>query len=169
MRIIEKITNLVLFKGLIEKINQLIDNSNEMNNKMSFLESLDLSYFENFNDLAETIDDKVDKSSIVDDLSTNDPNKPLSARQGIVLKQLIDTKESVSGKGVSSTTVNDDGYLVITFTDGTVQNAGFVKGEQGEQGDKGDKGEPYTLTEADKLEIADKVLSIIPNGDEVSY
>lgn len=98
MRIIEKITNLIFFKGLVEKVNQLIDNSNEISSKISFLESLDLSYFEDFNNLAGAIDDKVDKSSITDDLSTNDPNKLLSARQGVVLKQMIDTKDGMKVK-----------------------------------------------------------------------
>ena len=34
---------------------------------------------------------------------------------------------------------------------------------------KGDKGDTYTLTAADKQEIAEIVLTLIPDGTEVSY
>lgn len=34
---------------------------------------------------------------------------------------------------------------------------------------KGDKGDTYTLTTADKQEIAELVLTLIPDGTEVSY
>lgn len=34
---------------------------------------------------------------------------------------------------------------------------------------KGDKGDTYTLTAADKQEIAELVLAQLPDGDEVSY
>lgn len=37
------------------------------------------------------------------------------------------------------------------------------------KGEKGDKGDDYVLTEADKTEIADIVLEVLPNGDEVHY
>lgn len=42
-------------------------------------------------------------------------------------------------------------------------------GPQGAKGDKGDKGDTYTLTEADKTDIANLVLTEFINGDEVSY
>jgi hypothetical protein len=57
------------------------------------------------------------------------------------------------------------------------QNGDF-NGEKGDKGDKGDNGKDgingidgkdYILTEADKTEIANMVLDIMPNGDEVSY
>ena len=53
-----------------------------------------------------------------------------------------------------------------------------LQGEKGEKGDKGDKGDagdigpqgpPYTLTDADKAEIAELVLAAIPDGTEVAY
>ncbi len=37
------------------------------------------------------------------------------------------------------------------------------------RGEKGDKGDTYTLTAADKQEIAELVLTLIPDGTEVSY
>ena len=42
-------------------------------------------------------------------------------------------------------------------------------GPQGEPGPKGDQGPPYTLTDADKAEIAEMVLATIPDGTEVAY
>lgn len=45
------------------------------------------------------------------------------------------------GNSIKSATINDNGELVLTLTDGSIVNAGVVKGEQGEQGEKGDKGD----------------------------
>lgn len=60
--------------------------------------------------------------------------------------------------------INDIANGVIEIE--TARESGEFKGEKG---DKGDKGESYILTEADKSDIADIVLSSLPNGDEVSY
>lgn len=40
---------------------------------------------------------------------------------------------------------------------------------KGEKGDKGEPGDPYTLTPADKQEIADLISLSIVDGNEVSY
>ncbi len=40
-------------------------------------------------------------------------------------------------KGISRTYVNEDGYLMVVYTDGSEENAGYVKGEKGEQGIQG--------------------------------
>lgn len=45
------------------------------------------------------------------------------------------------GVGVQSFTINGDGELVVTLTDGTIKNLGLVKGEQGGQGNQGSQGE----------------------------
>lgn len=109
---------------------------------------------------------------------------------------IIGGNGGTDGVGIASAIVNEEGNLIITLTDDSEINAGYVKGadgkdgingvdgkdgangkdgvngidgKDGEKGDKGDKGDPYTLTEADKLEIANTVLSLIPDGDEVSY
>lgn len=82
---------------------------------------------------------------------------------------------------ISSIAVNDDGSLIITLSDNTKIDAGYVRGDKGEKGDKGDKGDKgeqgdrgekgdaYILTDADKQEVISTVLSLIPDGDEVSY
>ena len=43
----------------------------------------------------------------------------------------------VEPKGISRTYVNDEGYLMVVYTDGSEENAGYVKGEKGEQGIQG--------------------------------
>ena len=44
-----------------------------------------------------------------------------------------------------------------------------LKGDKGDKGEQGEPGETYTLTEEDKNEIADLVLTKIPSSEEVSY
>lgn len=43
----------------------------------------------------------------------------------------------VEPKGISRTYVNEEGYLIVVYTDGSEENAGYVKGEKGEQGIQG--------------------------------
>jgi hypothetical protein len=46
---------------------------------------------------------KVNVADIIDNITTNVANKPLSAAQGVVLKSLIDTKvDTDTGKGLST-------------------------------------------------------------------
>lgn len=51
---------------------------------------------------------------------------------------LVACDETVSVMGAY---INNDGELVLTYSDGSSQNLGVVSGEKGEQGDKGDKGD----------------------------
>jgi|GEM_PF-3599474 len=44
-------------------------------------------------------------------------------------------------RGVDSMSINGDGELVVTLTDGTTCNLGVVKGDKGDTGDQGEKGE----------------------------
>ena len=80
-----------------------------------------------------------------------------------------------------------DGLATKEYVDEKFNSIGTVKGEKGdkgepgeqgpagekgEQGEKGDKGEPgadYVLTSNDKNEIAQLVISLLPDGEEVSY
>lgn len=50
-----------------------------------------------------------------------------------------------------------------------IQGEAGPKGDKGDKGEQGEKGDTYILTDSDKNDIADIVLSLIPNGDEVSY
>lgn len=46
------------------------------------------------------------------------------------------------GNGISGVELNDDYTLTITFTDGSSETFGPIRGEQGEKGDTGDTGAP---------------------------
>ncbi|MEE0266216.1 MAG: leucine-rich repeat domain-containing protein [Acutalibacteraceae bacterium] len=79
----------------------------------------------------------------------------------VIKKSIIPNAVIGGGSGVTSAVVDDEGYLIITLTDGTVQNAGFVKGDKGEQGEQGSS---YTLTDTDKQEVASKLSAEIIKG-----
>lgn len=56
--------------------------------------------------------------------------------------------------------------LKIRDSNGNVQEITVIKGDKGADGKDG---KDYVLTEADKQEIAETVISMLQNGDEVSY
>lgn len=62
--------------------------------------------------------------------------------------------------------IDDDGNLIVTLPDGEEKSLGSVKGEKG---DTGANGSDYILTDEDKTEIAEIVMSKIADGSEVSY
>lgn len=82
------------------------------------------------------------------------------------------------GIGIEKTEINADGELIVTYTDGNSVNLGKVvgadgaqgpqgiqgetgaKGDKGDKGEKGEKGDAYTLTKADKQEIAQNATSV---------
>jgi hypothetical protein len=78
-----------------------------------------------------------------------------------IKKSIIPNAVIGGGSGVVSAVVDDEGYLIITLTDGTSQNAGLVKGEKGEQGEQGSA---YNLTDTDKQELANKISAEIIKG-----
>lgn len=50
-----------------------------------------------------------------------------------------------------------------------IQGETGPQGIQGEQGPKGDPGDAYVLTNQDKTDIANMVLTLLPNGEEGTY
>ena len=70
------------------------------------------------------------------------------------------------------TSIRQSGTIIASLSDakqirGTLMET-FLKGEKGDKGDtgaKGDKGDTYTLTTADKQEIAGMVLPALPSTD----
>jgi hypothetical protein len=72
------------------------------------------------------------------------PYTPPSAIEQIaaIAQSVRDDADSgaFDGKGISSVDMNDDYTLTITFTDGTSETYGPIRGEQGEKGDPGDTG-----------------------------
>ena len=113
----------------VDSRNDIIDGSNRSDRLTAFFDSDDttldelseiVAYITNNKTLIESITtSKVNVSDIVNNLTTNVANKPLSAAQGVVLKGLIDTlntnlgnyalKSAIPSK--TSQLTNDSGFL----------------------------------------------------------
>lgn len=77
----------LLVQGLTERLNALADSDDTTLDRMSEI----VSYIKYNRSMINGIDtNKVDVSDIVNNLTSNNTNKPLSAKQGRVLKSLID-------------------------------------------------------------------------------
>lgn len=68
-----------------------------------------------------------------------------------------------TGVGFSSGTVDGNYHLILTKTDGTTSDAGYVRGSQGEPG------ADYVLTNTDKSDIAALTLDLLTAAEGVSY
>ena len=79
----------------------------------------------------------------------------------------VKEKQALAVSGIEKTSSNGlvDTYT-ITFLSG--ETSTFTV-KNGENGDKGDKGDDYVLTEADKTEIAQRVLASLPVAEEASF
>ena len=98
----------LLVQGLTERLNVLADSDDETLDQMSEV----VAYIKSNKVLIDAITTgKVSVSDIVDNLTTNVSNKPLSASQGVKLKALIDA--IVVPKKLSELE-NDSGYAKIT-------------------------------------------------------
>lgn len=95
----------LLVTGLTNRMNALADSDDETLDQVSEL----VAYIKANRSLIEQITTgKVSVSDIVDNLTTNVANKPLSAAQGVKLKALID---AISVPTKVSQLTNDSGYL----------------------------------------------------------
>lgn len=59
------------------------------------------------------------------------------------------------GKSITSTEINESGELVLTYSDGSTDNVGSVKGKNGTD---------YVLTDNDKADIANIVINEVDNS-----
>ena len=69
-------------------------------------------------------------------------DKGLDGKNGVDGKNGINGTNGLDGIGITNATINLNGELVLSFSDGNDVNLGNVKGAKGEQGTKGDKGDP---------------------------
>ena len=127
---------------------------------------------------------KVSVSDIVNNLTTNVANKPLSAAQGVVLKTLIDELRQTVGQGGGTgdgavRSVNGKtGDVTLTATDvGAMSESGAnaiiinLLDEAKKSGEfDGAPGDDYVLTDADRQEIAEiaEGLVEVPNVKPVA-
>ena len=95
----------LLIDGLTSRLNALADSDDTTLDQMSEI----VTYIKSNNSLIESVTtNKVNVSDIIDNLTTNVANKPLSAAQGVALKALID---AITVPTKTSQLTNDSGYL----------------------------------------------------------
>ena len=127
----------LLVQGLTERLNALADSDDTTLDQMSEI----VPYIKYNRSLINGIDtNKVDVSDIINNLTSNNTNKPLSAKQGRVLKSLIDAitiPEKLPNPNALSITVNGttktyDGSEVVTIDipSGSADNHYYVTPEQ---------------------------------------
>lgn len=98
----------LLVQGLTERLNALADSDDETLDQMSEV----VAYIKYNRSLINSIDtNKVDVSDIINNLTSNNTNKPLSAKQGRELKSLID---AIIVPTKLSELENDSGYAKTT-------------------------------------------------------
>ena len=104
-----------LITGLTTRLNTLADSDDTTLDQMSEI----VSYIKNNKSLIDGITtSKINVNDIINNLTTNASNKPLSAAQGVALKALID---AIAVPTKTSELTNDSGYLTsFTETDPTV-------------------------------------------------
>ena len=104
-----------LITGLTNRLNALADSDDTTLDQLSEI----VAYIKNNKTLIDSITtSKVNVTDIINNLTTNVANKPLSAAQGVVLKALID---AITVPTKVSELENDSGYLTsYTETDPTV-------------------------------------------------
>lgn len=230
----------LLVEGLTTRLNVLANSDDTTLDQMAEV----VAYIKANRELIESVTThKVNVTDIIDNLTTNASNKPLSAAQGVALKALVDalvgkatgwdTKYVKPSGGIPKTDLASDVQASLGKADNAVAQSNLQaatdaalaqakasgefdgapgkdgadgapgkdgatgpkgdtgstgpegpqgpKGEtgprgpqgetgpKGDPGEKGDKGDTYTLTAADKQEIAELVLTLIPDGTEVNY
>lgn len=98
----------LLVQGLTERLNALADSDDETLDQMSEV----VAYIKSNKSLIDAITtSKINVSDIIDNLTTNVSNKPLSAAQGVKLKALID---AIAVPTKLSELENDSGYAKTT-------------------------------------------------------
>lgn len=65
-------------------------------------------------------------------------------------KNGVDGQNGADGRGITSTEINANGELVLTYSDGSITNVGVVKGKNGTD---------YVLTDTDKTDIVNIVIN----------
>lgn len=138
-------------RRLSEIINDVLDSDdvdlNELHEIVAYIKS-------NSALIAAITVSKVNVADIINNLTTNVADKPLSAAQGVELNKNkldasklteaintalaeakasgeFDGEDGNPGRGIDSVEINDDGELVITYSDSNTETAGKVKGEDG--------------------------------------
>lgn len=149
----------LMIKEHEEAVNALLNSDDETLNETKEI----VAYIKSNKSLIDAITtSKVNVSDIIDNLTTNVTNKPLSAAQGVALKALID--------GLQSGKLNaTDLTSAINTALAQAKASGEFKGETGETGPRGPQGPAYTLTETDKALIVAQVIESLGGNPIFGY
>ena len=108
----------LLVQRLMERLNTLADSDDTTLDQMSEV----VSYIKSNKSLIDAVTtNKVNVSDIIDNLTTNAINKPLSAAQGVALKSLIDKKVDLPKDNDDNPLNGTSGQILQTNGDGTTQ------------------------------------------------
>ncbi len=141
----------LLVNGLTTRLNTLADSDDTTLDQMSEI----VAYIKNNASLIESITtSKVNVSDIINNLTTNVTNKPLSAAQGVALKTLINNLDSAKL----------DASALPTAINTALAQAKASGEFDGEDGYSPVRGTDY-WTEADKNEIKAYVDDVMANGE----
>jgi hemerythrin-like domain-containing protein len=175
----------LLIEELTTRLNALANSTDSDLDQMAEI----VAYIKSNKTLIDSItSSKVSVADIVNNLTSNVANKPLSAAQGVALKALIDAIEIPTKL---SQLTDDSSHRTVTDAEKTLWNAkigqsdlqdatdaalaqakasGEFKGDKGDKGDPGKtpvKGTDY-FTSADKAEIAKQAANMVNLADAIS-
>ena len=117
----------LLIAGLTSRLNVLADSDDTTLDQMSEV----VTYIKSNKGLIDAITtSKVSVSDIIDNLTTNASNKPLSAAQGVILKKLIDAivvpntlpnPQKLTFTGAVAAEYDGSGAVTVTIPDGSIE------------------------------------------------
>ena len=146
-------------KGLTDRINAALDSDDTTLDQMSEV----VAYIKSNKSMIDAITtSKVSVADIVNNLTTNVSNKPLSAAQGVVIKTLIDALRNDKLDADELTNAVNTA-LAQAKASGEFDGANGKDGAQGEKGDtgatglqgpKGDKGDAFTYSDFTDEQLA---------------
>ena len=126
-----------LISGLTQRLNALADSDDTTLDQMSEV----VAYIKSNKSLIDAITtNKVNVSDIIDNLTTNVSNKPLSAAQGVALKALIDgiiipeklpNPQKLTFAGAVTAEYDGSGAVTVTIPESSGGSGGTVRIEKG--------------------------------------
>ena len=126
----------LLVQGLTERLNALADSDDTTLDQMSEV----VAYIKSNKSLIDAITtSKINVSDIIDNLTTNVSNKPLSAAQGVALKALIDgitipeklpNPQKLTFSGAVTAEYDGSGAVTVTIPEGSGGSGGTVRIEK---------------------------------------
>lgn len=115
----------LLITELTNRLNALANSDDATLDQMNEI----VAYIKNNKTLIESVTtSKISVDSIIDNLTTNIANKPLSAAQGVVLKNLIDNISKNAILNVTPNSANEGKFL--TITNGTFDWVSIIDGNE---------------------------------------